>query len=203
MDIKEFQTRIKTTSNDEMLLDFCRKSVLHGTPHIFKNKEDDFYEFRKRIAEKYEISFNDIYITGSAKLGFSPYKSTTFSYDSDIDVAIVSRKLFESILNSIKVFQYELRNNRRVVTDNEIKMYHSFLEYIPIGWIRPDKLPISFNLDILKKDWFNFFKSISFGKSEVGNYKVSAGIFLSYKHLEEYIYNGIRQHKASLNLGSK
>ena len=72
-------------------------------------------------------------------------------------------------------------------------MYHRFLEYSAIGWIRPDKLPLSFSLSNLKEDWFNFFGSISNGKSEVGNYKVSAGIFRTYAHLETYLLEGLTE----------
>ena len=62
-----------------------------------------------------------------------------------------------------------------------------------MGWIRPDKLPISFALSTLKNDWFDFFRSISNGKSEVGNYKVAAGVFRSYDHLESYLLDGLTE----------
>ncbi len=59
-----------------------------------------------------------------------------------------------------------------------------------MGWIRPDKLPISFQIKIIKDDWFKFFESISYDKSEVGNYKVAGGVFKSYEHFEAYTING-------------
>ena len=71
-------------------------------------------------------------------------------------------------------------------------MYHVFLEYVALGWIRPDKLPISFQMKTMKNDWFSFFDSISYGKSQVGNYKVHAGVFKSYEHLENYIVSGLQ-----------
>jgi predicted nucleotidyltransferase len=201
MDLSNFLNTLSEISNDDSLLDFCRKTILHGTPYIFLNRESDFYEFRKRIAVKFNIYFKDVYITGSAKLGFSPFKRKEFSYDSDVDVAIISTSLFKKMMNEIWRFQMELRNNRKVVTIRELELYQKFLEYTAMGWIRPDKLPVSFNLDILKDDWFDFFKSISYGKSEVGNYKISAGIFASYEHLEEYACDGLKQLKNSLDIG--
>ena len=201
MELKEFLNNLKET-DDNSLMDFCRKYVLHGTPYIFERKEHDYYEFRKRIAENFKINFNEIYISGSAKLGFSPHKQTAFSYDSDIDISIVSPDLFEKIMSQISQFQMDLRNNRRAVTTNEIAMYHRFLEYTAIGWIRPDQLPVSFDLEILKNSWFDFFKSISHGKSEVGNFKVAAGIFKSYKFFEEYACSGLKQLKNSLVIGA-
>lgn len=40
--------------------------------------------------------------------------------------------------------------------------------YLIKGWMRPDKLPTSFQIDLLKTEWFDFFESISYEKSEVG-----------------------------------
>jgi hypothetical protein len=199
MDNKFFRSKILDISNDEALLDFCRKYILHGTPTIFNGDDEKYYEFRKRISNFLNVSFNDIYISGSAKLGFSPYKQTIFSYESDIDVSIISKEKFEFYMEHVKNFQMELRANRRTVTEKELKMYHQFLEYTAIGWFRPDKLPHSFGLNILKTDWFDFFKSISYGKSEVGNYKVSAAIFKSYTHYENYSFSGLQQIKQKVN----
>lgn len=185
---------------EEDILDFCRKSVLHGTPSIFQGREGDHYEFRKKIANHFNISFHEIYITGSAKLGFSPYKKTEFSLESDIDVAIVSQNLFDEIMESIRKYQMQLRCSRLSVSATEIEKYHKFLEYGAIGWMRPDHLPYSFQVKELRKDWFDFFTSISYGNSEVGNYKVNAGVFKSYEHLEQYTFSGIESLKTVLNI---
>lgn len=193
MTLDAFKAELVDTIDDDNLLDFCRKRILHGTPFVFNDRIEDFYEFRKRIANEFSVSFHEVYITGSAQLGFSPRKGTEFSYDSDVDVSIVSTKLFEKIMGSVYKYQMELRLNRRAITERELKMYHDFLEYIAIGWMRPDKLPLSFQMSELKKDWFDFFKSISNGKSEVGNYKVAAGVFRDYSCLEQYTLSGIKE----------
>ncbi|EFO1310065.1 hypothetical protein DWU63_25995, partial [Escherichia coli] len=129
------------------------------------------------------------------KLGFSPYKLKEFDMDSDIDVAIVSSKLYDEIMVSISHYQRELRENRIKVSASEIGMYHKFLEYGALGWIRPDLLPLSFNIKELKDKWFDFFDSLSYGRSEVGNYKVAAGAFKSYWHLESYTMMGLAKLK--------
>jgi predicted nucleotidyltransferase len=175
----------------EKQYDFCRKFVLHGTPFVFGGRDNDFYEFRKIIARKFGIPFHEIYITGSGKLGFSPFKLKDFDYDSDIDVAIISPKLFENIMRDISKYQMSFRKARYVVRESELEMYHLFLEYVALGWIRPDKLPISFQMKTFKDYWFDFFQELSYGKSQVGNYKVNAGVFQSYEHLEDYIVSGL------------
>lgn len=184
--MEEFFNALIEQTSDEKLLDFCRRRVIHGTPYVFHGRENEYYSFRKSIADHFKVHFHEIYIVGSAKLGFSPRKESEFDYDSDIDVAIISRRLFDDIMESIRSYQMELRNSRRAVTEKELGIYHEFLEYVAMGWIRPDKLPHSFHIKDLKNNWFDFFNSISNGKSEVGNYKVAAGVFKSYHHLEMY-----------------
>jgi len=195
MDLERFDTSLRAMTSDIEVLDFCRKHILHGTPFVFENRDEEFYEFRKRIGEKFKIPFYEIYITGSAKLGFSPFKRKAFDLDSDIDIALVSPNLFESIMSDIAEYQTQFRKNRRVVSDQELRMYHEFLEYVALGWIRPDKLPVSFQMKAFKDDWFEFFRGISSGKSEVGNYLVNAGVFKSYEHLENYIFSGVKDLK--------
>lgn len=203
MDLKGFITELKSKNTDSDVLDFCRKYVLHGTPYVFKSRDDDFYEFRKKIANKFKIPFHEVFITGSGKLGFSPFKNKLFDYDSDIDIALISPKLFESIMRDVGSYQMKFRKNRTVVREQELIMYHEFLEYVALGWIRPDKLPISFQMKAFKNDWFDFFRSISENRSEVGNYKVNAGVFKSYQHLEDYIFDGIKDIKKRNKLRKK
>ncbi|MDJ0729943.1 MAG: hypothetical protein QNJ33_08120 [Crocosphaera sp.] len=191
--LETFFDNVRKLENEEEIIDFCRKYLIHGIPYIFTDNQDNYYEFRKRIANQFDINFYEIYITGSAKLGFSPFKEKKFNYNSDIDVAIISPQLYEKMLEPIYEYQMKLRKQRKSISEEELKEYHSFLEYTAIGWIRPDKLPKSFGVKILRKSWFEFFKSISYGRSEVGNYKVSAGVFKSYSYFERYTISTLKQ----------
>ncbi len=201
--MQEFLENLALADTDEGLLDFCRRTSLHGTPFVFNGREVDYYNFRKRIANKFNINFHEVFITGSGKLGFSPRKRKTFDYDSDIDVAIISPELYDKIMSYIHGYQMELRENRRAVSIRELEKYHQFLEYGAIGWMRPDLLPTSFRIREVKEDWFDFFDSISYGKSEVGNYKVTAGAFKSYAHLERYTLSGLRSIRSKIHMEPK
>lgn len=99
--MENFLAALGDTQNEGALIDFCRRRSLHGTPVVFSGAEDNYYEFRKRIADKFSISFHEVFITGSAKLGFSPQKRKPFDYDSDVDVAIISKALYERIMSFI------------------------------------------------------------------------------------------------------
>lgn len=195
-----FLENLKQVKSYEKLQDFARKEILHGTPFVFSGREAEYYEFRKRIAAHFEIGFHEIFITGSGKLGFSPHKRTEFSFDSDIDVAIVSSDLFYQMMEKIRGYQMQLREFRVAVSKTEINKYHRFLEYVALGWFRPDLLPNSFDISDIRESWFYFFTSISDGRSEVGNYKVNAGVFKSYRHLEEYTFSGVESVKKSLEV---
>ena len=198
--MEEFLKQLAELPDEESLLDFCRRRALHGTPEIFLGNEDAYYSFRKRIADKFQINFHEVFITGSAKLGFSPHKKKLFDLDSDIDIALISSALYDRMMDFIHDYQMELRGNRKAVSCEEIKGYHKFLEYSAIGWMRPDLLPTSFRVEELKTEWFAFFDSISHGKSEVGNYKVTAGAFKSYNHFERYTVSGLRSLKTNLQI---
>ncbi|UWX04166.1 hypothetical protein H1235_01985 [Pseudoxanthomonas sp. NC8] len=198
-DLDEFLRELSAT-DDTTIVDFARRKVLHGTPVVFMGREDDYYAFRKRIADFAGAQFLDVFITGSAKLGFSPIKRKPFDLDSDIDVTIVSANHFERVLDLVGEFQMEIRRNRLVVSKRELDTYHRFLEYTTLGWMRPDLLPTSFKIGPLKSDWFDFFSSISHGESEVGNYKVSAGVFKSHAHFERYTISGLSELANSLRL---
>lgn len=193
MDQVDFIAALKAHGDAGTLVDACRRFLLHGTPHVFDGREDAFFDFRRRIADNFDVGFHEVFVVGSAKLGFSPYKNKVFDLDSDIDVVIVSEKLFDIFMKQIHKYQSQLRRSRRSVSVREQGLYHEFLEYVALGWIRPDKIPLSFAMQSVKDDWFSFFRSISSGRSEVGNYKVAAGIFKTYAHLEAYLLEGLSE----------
>lgn len=186
------------TSIDRKL--FVRKYFFHGIPYVFKDDETRYFDFRNQVSGYFKINFHEVFIVGSAKFGFSYIKKTEFDYESDIDVVLVNEQLFDYYYERICDYQYELDRNKKTITLDEKKQYERFLSYLVKGWMRPDLLPISFQVDLLKKDWFNFFESISYGKSVVGNYKVAGGLYKNYTYLEKYYEKGIENYYSKLIL---
>lgn len=182
-----------------------QKTILHGTPSVFKDREGDYFDFRNRIAHFFQwklgvnLGYHEVFIVGSAKLGFSPHKGSVFNFDSDVDVAIVNEQLFDKYHEAISLYQYDIEAAKVTISRRENEMYREFLMYFAKGWMRPDKLPLAFQMKIGKDDWFEFFRSISYDHSEVGNYKVNAGLYKSFKYLETYLAqmaNGIRVNRS-------
>lgn len=182
---------IKGLDTHTKRINFVNKYLFHGIPHVFMNKENEYFEFRNRIADKFKISFHEVFIVGSGKLGFSYHKDKLFDYNSDIDVVIVNENLFEDFYSKISDYQYKLDKSYKTISSDERNTYYEFMRYLIKGWMRPDKLPTSFQIDLLKTEWFDFFESISYEKSEVGDYKVSAGLFKNHSYLQKYYVQGI------------
>ncbi|WP_375103255.1 hypothetical protein ACDZ28_26710 [Paenibacillus sp. RS8] len=191
MNYELFNRTLLSTTNQEERIHFARKHFFHGIPFVFKDREDQYFEFRSKIARQFNLNFGEVFIVGSAKFGFSYIKGTEFSYESDIDVVLVNEQLFEHFYQKISEYQYQMDRFHHTISLDEKKQYNKFLRYLVKGWMRPDLLPYSFQIEILKKEWFNFFNSISNGKSEVGNYEVKAGLYKGYYYLEKYYMNGI------------
>ncbi|AIM59598.1 hypothetical protein IX49_03340 [Cellulophaga lytica] len=186
MTIEEFNEELKTCSTDELKSRFIEKNLVHGIPFVFYGNEGDYYSFREKIAKKFNIQINDISIVGSSKLGFSYEKNTKFSLESDIDVVIVNENLYEEYQQAICEYQYQIDRLKKNITVGELEQYNRFLAYFIKGWMRPDLIPSSFDIDILRNNWFQYFKTLSNGKSEVGNYKVSAGLFKNIHYFKKY-----------------
>jgi predicted nucleotidyltransferase len=200
---EEFNKALMALSSKEEVLIFARKQIIHGIPFVFNERQDHYFDFRNRISTEYKIGYYEVYVVGSAKLGFSFIKNTNFNMESDIDVAIVNENLFDYFLTKISEFQYQLDKARKPFYGDERDKYSKFLEYIAKGWMRPDLLPISFGIKELKDDWFNFFRSISYNATEVGNHKVNAGLYKNYSYLERYYVNNLVEIQNKLLIGEK
>ena len=187
--IDELFGNIASAHSDKDILQITRKYILHGIPHVFLSKPDEYYDFRNLIAEHFNIDYRNVFIVGSAKLGYSYWKRTKFSLESDIDVAIVNPHLFDYYQKFICDFQYNVQNGNVRMTKEQYDLYISFLKYFAQGWLRPDKIPASQQLLIMKDEWFQYFKSISYGRCCVGNYKVNAGLYKNFNYLETYFIN--------------
>lgn len=202
VNIDTYKSEILELKNEDEKKIFTQKYFFHGIPFVFSNKEDEYYYFRKRISDQFEIGFYEVMIVGSSKFGFSPYKFTPFNLNSDIDVVLFNENLFDYFFELVSEYQYRIRNQKLFLTTEQTKDYRKFLKYFVMGWMRPDLLPQNTkDFKEIKQSWDKFFKSISYSKSEVGNYKVKGGLFKSYYYAEKYYRSSIEEvtHKLISN----
>lgn len=189
---EEYQAEITDLNSEDDKKIFTQKNYFHGIPTVFDARENEYYYFRKRIADNFDIEFYEVLIVGSSKFGFSPYKFTDFSLDSDIDVVIFNERLFDEYFDLISEYQYLIKKQIIRLNSKQFKEYSRFIKYFIRGWMRPDLLPQNTNdFKELKQNWDDFFKSISHSKSEVGNYIVKAGLFKNQKYAEKYYRSSI------------
>lgn len=92
--------RFKVALSDSLQTDqlIVKKYIIHGTPYVFKDDDHKYFDLKYEIATKFKENPECVHMVGSAKLGFSiaPTKLwNSFSEESDIDIAIISRTLFE------------------------------------------------------------------------------------------------------------
>ena len=105
---------------------FITQWILEHTPYIFKEKADEYLKWREIIAEKLKLDPCNIYITGSAALGFSlnPNKPLFKPFDkqSDLDVSIVSNHFFDVAWHDILYKDYpQLSYQMKAAVDDHRK----------------------------------------------------------------------------------
>lgn len=172
--IMAFKARLEAQSPREVVQRFITGGVcVHLT-------EDAFESMRLRIAHNFSVHPTNIFVVGSAKLGFSiaPEKRwIPFNDESDIDVAIVSPELYLAVWRQISdiltvdpTFRWKRKN---LFAEKHLK-----------GWLRPDALPPSPAL-ALADEWFEFFRALT-ADQICGPYHINAGLYYDIHFLEQY-----------------
>jgi hypothetical protein len=156
---------------------FVREHILHGPCAAIE--EGMQFDLKQRIAEKFSIeATTDVFIVGSAKLGFSiaPQKRyRAFGDSSDVDVAIVNHELYQRIW-------HELQGYKDSGADWPKRA--SFERFLAWGWIRPDKLPQSASFSF-SNEWWEFFRAMQKARA-AGPYKVAGAIYHDISFLVRY-----------------
>ncbi|MBN1803335.1 MAG: hypothetical protein JW891_17620 [Candidatus Lokiarchaeota archaeon] len=156
--------------------EIVRKHVICGD--CYKLNNDLYFELRNEIAINFGLHLSQVILVGSAKLGFTikiDQRYREFYDESDFDIAIISNEFFEKVWESV----YEYKNNAGYWGGE-----NSFKKYLFKGWIRPDFLPVSPTFKFAS-DWNDFFRSLT-NSRKYGPYKISAGLYKSWKFLEDY-----------------
>ena len=144
---------------------------------------------RQAVADTFPEGKDDltIIITGSAKIGFALHEKVLpdgkklpryrpFGSDSDIDVAVVSRSIFECIWSEVAAHSY-----RQLPWPWESRRLG---DYLVCGWLRPDHFPKS---PVLRRcnDWWSCFKRLS-RHPVFGRRNVRGGLYYSVDALTQY-----------------
>lgn len=140
------------------LIDTSRRSREHivrlwlteGTPFLFLNSPGAYEEVRRWLGVRLEVCPKEITVVGSARIGYSlaggPYFGRALSEISDLDLAIVSRRLFESLAETFSNWKSDY--SKGVVpprSEKERFLWDQNLDFgernLPLGFFDVNKIP--------------------------------------------------------------
>lgn len=169
--------------------DLVRRHIISGESYILSNEAH--FSLRNMVCEHFSISYQEVIVVGSAKLGFSiaPYKRYRhFQDNSDIDVVICSSILFDAFWQD--VFDYWSRGEQWVEIGE-------FRKYLFRGWMRPDKLPTAKSF-IRGQEWWEFFRQLT-ATGNFGPYKITGALYKTWHFFECYQQRCVEECKVMEN----
>ncbi|WP_165732216.1 hypothetical protein [Polaribacter sp. 20A6] len=196
-------TLIECFKNDCLKIEpeiIVQKYLLEGSSYFFdKEAILDEFQFKKDISLSLGVHIRDIVIVGSGKLGFSikpdkvepgyfPFKTFDQVKRSDLDIAIVSNKLFDDQL--VRLYEHTSQYiNKEIWKEKGDR--NALAKYILKGWLKPDFIPKEFKFSDNIQEELTKYK-MKFGRD------VNIGIYKSWYFFENYHINNIRN--INLNL---
>jgi len=188
--LDEFKARLKTDELEDLV-----ECVLlsDGALHI---SDENLAVISRSLASVYGVQESELnlWVVGSAKLGFSivskKEKDGTvlpryrlFRADSDIDIAVVSKKISEIVWHELSRFAHGFAfmpwNSGRLG------------DYMIYGWFRPDYFPRGRRLRKCD-DWFDLFRQLS-ADVRFDRHQVRGGLFYSIEQLKLYQTRALRE----------
>lgn len=189
MDADQFRKDLGALPDSEIV---DRYYLTEGARHL---SDGDIEHIQRVVAASYGNPASEvvIFITGSAKLGFTTVdkklkdgsmrpRYTTFDISSDIDVAVISPKIFQNIW--LELANYSARKTFFPWRTDRLG------DYLTCGWLRPDHFPKVAHL-YQTNEWWPTFERLS-KSSRYRRRKVNGGLFHSIEHLQVYLERVVR-----------
>ena len=189
-------------SNEEIF----QRHIVDGSTYFFNDViRDNLKEYTTKsiIANAFDVHIHEVVFVGSAKLGYSlnpknlfnpfdlKFTNTKANRDkSDLDIAIVSSKLFDKIGDSI--FDYtdsytskwkanEYYSEMEAQKKFDVPVCYKHFEYYAKGWFRPDFKPTGF--DFCEKGTYQELKRLLFSQYKR---KIAIAIYKNWHFFKEY-----------------
>lgn len=190
---ENFKSDIKTKSSNEIFLNYLQGNNIWYFSEYLKreNYSETYDEFKKFVSRSLEVSFNNICIVGSGKLGYSLAPDKDFSDfdedESDIDLVIVSRLYYNKFWNAyLDLFEEKVNFGYKYVSSSIFRKFISVKEPEPIHPFLKEW--------ISKIEKFNKDYQTIFGIKHQINYR----IYDSWESVERYHKKGIQEIKEQL-----
>ncbi len=193
---EEFKAILKAQSLSEIV----REYIFTGEPFAFQKNPASMVKIRRHLTSRLPLAADNIFVIGSAKLGFSLNPDSyfhAFSDESDIDIAIVDTDLFDKVWLNLLDWHYPRRItgldpiNSKWAGDRKKDIYW--------GWITPHKIRyegLNFPKTLeplrdLSAKWFDAFQSFS-AYTEFVSRRMESRLYRSWDHALRYHVEGLR-----------
>lgn len=124
--------------------------LTEGVPFAFRDCPYAYEEIRRWLGTRLEVCPKEITVVGSVRIGFSMAKSPNYGHpfgtNSDLDLVVVSQKLFKEITDTFSKWKYEYTTG--IVhprTNKEREFWSQNLKFgeknIPLGFFDVNKVP--------------------------------------------------------------
>ena len=176
------------------------KYIFTGTPFVFRDQPKRSELLTQHLSRSPSLSERKIIVVGSAKIGFSLSPDNfprQFSDDSDIEIVVIDRTLFDHFW--ITMLQWNYPRRYRLGGD-DWKWARSRMTDLYWGWLEPGKIHfegLSFPgalrpLRNISTNWFNAFRSLSHYLEFVRR-NVSGRLYRTWKHSLLYHKNSLQE----------
>lgn len=195
MDITNLKAELINLEPEE----FVQKHIIDASSCHISAEHTEYIRIRVSEAVGIDIASSEIKIVGSAQLGYGLFQKKRkdsptlpafrpFGPESDIDVAICSSQLFDTIWTELS--DYALA---KPWMPHIMKNTGNYLVY---GWLRPDQVPLEARLRTLDS-FQDRLRQLS-KSSDLGRRKVSGAIYRDISFLTKYQVRGIAQCRKEL-----
>lgn len=181
--------------------DFVEKHIMPKSYAHFSHEQLDYVRDKISEATGVFISEDEIYVVGSANIGYGLFNKKTrsgeeyeafreFSKFSDVDIAFASPNLFDKIWSEINAYA-----NLQQFMPHRMNRLGDYLVY---GWLRPDQFP--------KNVRFNYFDKWNDAVTELrrekflGRRKISGALYRDIEFMKKYQTRSIAKCKKDLEL---
>jgi hypothetical protein len=190
--LNPFLLEMQAAIDEQLRADFIRKHIITGEPVVIDR--NTYFDLRRRVAAEFDIHPSEVILVGSCRLGFSlklkgfrrdrkrRYVAVTNS--SDVDVAVVSQKLFDEIWDAVFHTIYPNR-------DWPLDIGKQFTRDLFNGWINPGFLPNTPKFSKALK-WSQFFDQLTRLRL-CGIRTINGRLYRTWGRLEAYQEHMVRE----------
>jgi hypothetical protein len=186
---------IRTGDAEEVV----RNRLFEGTPHIFKADPTRYDTLRKHLADSLEVDQSGLRVVGSAMTGFSMSPNSfgrQFLPSSDVDMIVVSDKLFDFAWNLLLRWRYPWHIRKWDRPDHGWAI--GLLENFIAGWcypttIEPPALMHRDNATPIRDfswKWVDAFLSVGGTHPELAGRNFSGRLYRTWDFATKYHVNG-------------